>query len=119
MANYVDGFVLPIPRQHLDEYQRVAQAVAEIWREQGALDYREFVGNDLQLEGVRDFPGMVSAGEDEVIVFGWVSFASKAARDRANEKVATDPRMPGLVDAADTGFDASRMAWGGFRPLVT
>lgn len=118
MAQYIDGFVLPIPRDRLDEYRRVAEAIAEIWKKYGALDYREFIGDDMYLEGTRQFADLVAASEDEVIVFGWVAFESRGARDRVNEKVAADPRVAELINASNTGFDAMRMGYGGFRPLV-
>ena len=118
MAHYIDGFVLPIPRARLSEYQRVVEGVAEIWKEHGALDYREYVGDDMKLEGTRSFTDLLAATEDEAIVFGWVVFDSREARDLANEKVAADPRMADLVDASNSGFDANRMAYGGFKTLV-
>ena len=118
MAHYIDGFVLPIQRDRLNEYKRLAEAVAEIWKEHGALDYREYVGDDLRLEGTRSFTDLVAATEDEIIVFGWVVFDSRETRDLANEKVAADPRMAELIDSSNSGFDARRMAYGGFRPLV-
>ncbi len=122
MTNYIDGFVLPVPRNHLNEYRRVAEAVAEIWKEHGALDYFEYVGEDLKLEGTRSFPELVDAKEDEAIVFGWVVFDSREARDLANERVAADPRMMALIDPltdpSKMVFDGKRMAYGGFQPLV-
>lgn len=118
MTHYIDGFVLPIPRRKLDEYKRVVEAVARIWMEHGALEYREYVCDELMLEGTRSFIELTDATEDEAVVYGWVVFASREARDRANAKVAADPRMPGLIGASDTGFDANRMAYGGFRELV-
>lgn len=118
MAHYIDGFVLPVPRDRLDEYKRLVEAVAEIWKEHGALDYREYVGDDLKLEGTRSFTDLVAATEDETIVFGWVVFDSREARDLANEKVAADPRMADLIDSSNSGFDAKRMAYGGFQALV-
>lgn len=118
MAHYIDGFVLPIPLDRLKDYKRVAEAVAEIWKEHGALDYCEYVGDDMTLEGTRSFTAATASTEDEVIVFGWVAFASREARDLANKKVAADPRMVDLVDGANTGFDAKRMVYGGFKPLV-
>ncbi|MEM6512777.1 MAG: DUF1428 domain-containing protein [Pseudomonadota bacterium] len=118
MTNYIDGFVLPIPKDRLDEYRRVVSAVANIWLEHGALAYREFIGDDLSLEGTRSFTDMVDAGETDAVIFGWIEFASREARELANAKVAADPRMPGLVGETDTGFDATTMAWGGFRPLL-
>jgi uncharacterized protein YbaA (DUF1428 family) len=118
MAHYIDGFVLPIPHDRLAEYQRLVEAVAEIWKEHGALDYREYVGDDLKLEGTRSFTDLVAATEDEAIIFGWVVFDSREARDLANEKVAADPRMAALIDSSNSGFDAKRMAYGGFRSLI-
>jgi len=97
MANYIDGFVLPIQRDRLNEYKRLAEAAAEIWKEHGALDYWEYVGDDLNLEGTRSFTDLVAATENETIVFGWVVFDSREARDLANEKVAADPRMADLI----------------------
>lgn len=118
MARYVDGFVFPIPRERLSNYKSLADAAAEIWKEHGALDYREFVGDDLQREGTRSFTDLVAAAENEVIVFGWVAFESREARDRANEKVAADPRMAAVMASSNSGFEATRMAYGGFEVLV-
>ena len=122
MAHYIDGFVLPVPRDRLNEYQRVVEAVADIWKEHGALDYWEYVGDDLNREGTRSFTDLVAATEDETIVFGWVVFDSREARDLANEKVAADPRMADLIDPlidpSNPVFDAKRMAYGGFQSLV-
>ena len=118
MTHYIDGFVLPVPRDRLSEYKRVAEAAAEIWKEHGALDYCEYVGDDLKLEGTRSFTDLVAATEDETIVFGWVVFDSREARDLANEKVAADPRMADLIGSSNSGFDAKRMAYGGFQSLV-
>jgi uncharacterized protein YbaA (DUF1428 family) len=118
MAQYIDGFVLPVSRERLDEYRRLVEAVAEIWKEHGALDYREYIGDDLILEGTRSFTDVVAATGDEAIVFGWVVFDSREARDLANEKVAADPRMAELVNSSNSGFDARRMAYGGFRTFV-
>ena len=118
MVPYVDGFVFPIQRAHLSEYQQLAGAVAEIWKEHGALDYQEFLGDDLALEGTRSFLELTNAAEDEVVVFGWVSFPSKEARDVANARVASDPRVADLVASSDSGFDASRMVFGGFASFV-
>ena len=117
MANYIDGFVHPIPRNRLDNYKCLVESVAEIWKEHGALDYKEYVGDDMKLEGTRSFTNLVAATDDEIIAFGWVVFDSRATRDLANKKVAADPRMAELLESLNTGFDASRMAYGGFRLL--
>lgn len=122
MGNYIDGFVLPVPRAHLNAYKGVAERVAEIWKEYGALAYFEYVGEDLKLEGTRSFIEVVDLQEDEAIVFGWVVFPSKETRDLANKQVPTDPRMAELVapliDPKRLIFDAGRMVYGGFQPLV-
>lgn len=118
MAHYIDGFVLPIPRRNLDEYRRLVEATAEIWREHGALDYREYVGEDLRSEETRSFTDFAGAAVDEVVIFGWVVFKSREARDRANAKVSSDPRMRDLIESFGSGFDAERMAYGGFQEFV-
>lgn len=122
MANYVDGFVLPIPYKYLNDYKAVAQKVAEIWKEYGALAYHEYIGEDLKLEGTRSFIDSVDLKEGEVIIFGWVLFPSKEIRDLANEQVPKDPRMAELVapltDPERLIFDAGRMIYGGFESLI-
>jgi len=119
MPNYIDGFVHPIPFDRLDEYKLLVSQVAEIWKEHGALDYWECVGDDLHLEGTRSFIDLVAAEKDEAILFGFVVFDSREARDLANEKVATDPRMGELMTTSNVAFDARRMAYGGFQPFVS
>lgn len=122
MTTYVDGFVLPIPRAQLDTYRLAAQQIAAIWKEYGALEYRECVGDDMNTEGTRSFPACTGANADEAVIFGWTVFASREARDRACEKVPADPRMAELIapliDPSRPIFDASRMVYGGFQALV-
>lgn len=122
MKNYIDGFVFPIPKIYLNEYQKVAEKVADIWKEYGALAYFEFVGDDMTLEGTKSFIESVDAKEDEEVILGWVVFPSKKIRDLANQKVPEDSRMIALVapltDPKRIIFDASRMVYGGFKPLV-
>ncbi|MEZ5553403.1 MAG: DUF1428 family protein [Pseudomonadales bacterium] len=118
MAHFIDGFVLPIPRRNLDEYRRLVEATAGIWKEHGALDYREYVGVDSVLEGTRSFCEFSGATKDEVVVFGWVVFESREVRDRVNAKVAADPRMTELINSFGSGFDAKRMVYGGFQEFV-
>ena len=118
MSHYIDGFAFPIANDRLDDYRSLAEAVAEIWKEHGALAYYEYTGDDMTLDGTRSFVDVLSASENETIVFGWVVFVSREARDLANEKVSTDPRMEQLVTSVDSGFDPERMAYGGFKPLI-
>jgi uncharacterized protein YbaA (DUF1428 family) len=122
MANYIDGFVFPIPGKYLAEYKEVAEKVAEIWKEYGAIAYYEFVGDDLTLEGTKSFTVALDTKDEEEIVFGWVVFPSKEIRDLANKRVPSDPRMAELIapltDPERLIFDAGRMVYGGFKPLV-
>tara|TARA_B100000780_G_C21021125_1_gene409265 strand:- start:504 stop:881 length:378 start_codon:yes stop_codon:yes gene_type:complete len=122
MGNYIDGFVFPIQKKHTDAYKAIAEKVAEIWKEYGALAYFEFIGDDLRLEGTRSFTDVIDVSEDEEVVFGWVVFPSKEVRDIANKKVPEDSRMETLVaplfNTEKPIFDARRMVYGGFKPLV-
>jgi len=118
MSKYIDGFVHSIPCNKLDEYKRLVVEIADVWRKHGALDYWECVGDDLHLEGTRSFTDLVDATEKDSILFGWVVFESREARDLANEKVAADPKIAELMAAADVGFSAEHMAYGGFRRFV-
>ncbi len=122
MTNYIDGYVFPIAKEHLDQYKQIAEEVANIWKEHGALSYSEFVGDNMDLEGTLPFPYVLGTKEDEVIVFGWITFESKSAQIQAHEKVAADTRMADLiaplVDPSRMVFDASKMAYGRFKPLI-
>ncbi len=122
MKDYIDGFVFPIPKIYLEEYKKIAEKVAEIWKEYGAIAYFEFLGDDLFLAGTKSFAATVNAKDDEEIIFGWVVFPSKEVRDSANQKVPTDPRMTKLVapltDPKKLIFDAGRMVYGGFQSLI-
>ena len=122
MPNYIDGFVFPIAKAHLEEYKTVAEKVAEIWKEYGALTYLEFLGDDLQAEGTASFIKTVEVKENEQLIFGWVVFSSKEIRDEANKKVPQDPRMETLVkpllDPDKMIFNANRMLYGGFKSFI-
>ena len=122
MPNYIDGFVFPIAKAHLEEYKTVAEKVAEIWKEYGALTYLEFLGDDLQAEGTASFIKTMEVKENEQLIFGWVVFPSKEIRDEANKKVPQDPRMETLVkpllDPDKMIFNANRMLYGGFKSFI-
>jgi uncharacterized protein YbaA (DUF1428 family) len=113
---YVDGFVLPVPKKNLSAYRRVARKAGKIWREHGALEYRECVGDDLNVKwGVR-FPRLVKVRPGETVLFSWIVYRSRAHRDRVNKKVMKDPRLD--MDIQAMPFDVKRMAAGGFKTLV-
>jgi len=116
---YIDGFVLPVAKERMAEYQSIVQSAAKIWKEHGALEYWECKADDLSTDiGVRSFAEMTGANEDENVIFGWVVFESRETRDAANEKVAADPRMLALMDPESPIFDFNRMAYAGFRAFV-
>ena len=116
MARYVDGFVIPVPRRNLAIYRRVAARAGKIWRELGALEYVEAVGDDLKGKGVMPFPRTARAKSGETVIFSWIVYKSRAHRDRVNAKVMKDPRILKMMTVMP--FDAKRMAYGGFRVIV-
>jgi uncharacterized protein YbaA (DUF1428 family) len=114
---YVDGFVLAVPRKKLAEYQRISRAAGKVWREHGALEYRECVGDDLKIKMGVPFPRLAKVKPGEVVVFSWIVYKSRAARDRVNAKVMKDPRITKSM-SEPMPFDVKRMSMGGFTVLV-
>ena len=117
MGLYVDGYVLPVPKKNIEAYRRLARKAGKIWREFGALDYKECVGDDLAIKGMVPFPRGVKAKPDETVVSAWILFKSCAHRDRVNGKVMKDPRLCNM-DQKSVPFDCKRMVYGGFKVLV-
>ncbi len=117
MDGYVDGFVVPVHKDRIEDYRKVAETAADVWMEHGALEYWECVADDVQPGKVTSFPQAVQLKDDEVVVFAWIRYPSRARRDEINAKVMKDPRMIGM-DPAMMPFDGMRMFWGGFKPLV-
>jgi uncharacterized protein YbaA (DUF1428 family) len=115
---YVDGFVLVVPRKNLGAYRRMAEKAGKIWREHGALDYKECVGDDLKVKMGLPFPRLVKPKAGEQIVFSFIVYKSRAHRDRVNAKVMKDPRLSDMCDPKEMPFDVKRMAYGGFKVLV-
>ena len=115
---YVDGFVLTVPKKNLAAYRLMAQKAGKIWREHGALEYRECVGDDLKVKFGVPFPRLAKAKSGETVVFSWIVYQSRAHRDRTNAKVMKNPRLNGLCDEKSMPFDMKRMAWGGFKVMV-
>jgi uncharacterized protein YbaA (DUF1428 family) len=118
MARYVDGFVLPVPKKHVETYRRMAQKAGRVWREHGALEYRECVGDDLKIKGQVPFTRGVKAKPNETVVFAWIVYKSRAHRDRVNAKVMKDPRLANMMEPKSMPFDLKRMVYGGFKVLV-
>ena len=116
--NYVDGYVLPVPTKQLAAYRRMAQKAGRIWREHGALDFKECVADDVKPGKVTSFPQAVKLKPGETVMFSWIVFKSRAHRDKVNAKVMKDPRLADMMDPKSMPFDAKRMFWGGFKILV-
>jgi uncharacterized protein YbaA (DUF1428 family) len=115
---YVDGYVLPIPLKSLAIYRRIALKAGKIWKEHGALEYRECVGEDLDTKWGSSFPRSLKLKPGETAVFAWVVFQSRAQRDRVNAKVMNDPRLKDMMKPHEKLFDMKRMVYGGFKTLV-
>ena len=115
---YVDGYILPVPKKHLQLYRRIAQRAGKVWRDHGALEYRECAGDDLKAKWGVPFPRTVRLKPRETVVFSWIVFKSRTHRDRVNAKVMKDPRMAKMMDKEPMPFDMKRMVYGGFKVLV-
>lgn len=116
MARYVDGFVIPVPKKSIAAYRRIARVGAKVWREHGAIDYKECVGDDLNVEFGLPFTKGIKLKPGETVVFAFIVYKSKAHRDRVNAKVMKDPRLK--CDPNAMPFDPKRMMYGGFTVLV-
>jgi uncharacterized protein YbaA (DUF1428 family) len=115
---YVDGFVVPVPKKRLGEYKKMAKLASKVWREYGALDYRECVADDVQFGKRTSFPRSVKQKPAETVVFAWITYKSRSHRDAVNKKVMKDKRLMNF-DPKKMPFDARRMFWGGFKTIVT
>ncbi len=122
MPNYIDGYVFPILQENLDAYKSAAEKIAAIWKEHGALSYSEYVSDGLAMDGIPSFHSLLETKANETVVFGWIVFESREARDLAHERVSADKRMTALaaplMDSSRLIFDASKMVFGGFQSLI-
>jgi len=118
MAYYVDGFVLPVPKKNIAAYTRMAKQASKIWREHGALEYRECIGDDLNIKFCLPFPKGIKTKPGETIVFAYIVYKSRAHRDKVNARVMKDPRIANLCSSKDMPFDCARMLYGGFKTIV-
>jgi uncharacterized protein YbaA (DUF1428 family) len=114
---YVDGFVLAVPKKKVQAYRRMAQQAGKVWRKYGALEFRECVGDDLNVKMGMPFTRMAKLKRGETVFFSYIVYKSRAHRDRVNAKVMKDPSMKNM-DMKDMPFDVKRMAYGGFKVLV-
>jgi uncharacterized protein YbaA (DUF1428 family) len=116
--SYVDGYVLPVPKSNIEKYREIATKAGRIWREHGALEYRECVADDVKPGEVTSFPQAVKLKDDETVIFSYIVFESRQHRDEVNAKVMSDPRLSDMMDPKSMPFDGKRMFWGGFSPIV-
>ena len=115
--SYVDGFVLVVPKKKLAAYKRMATVASKVWRDHGALDYRECVGEDLKVKFGMPFTKLAKTKSSETVVFSYIVYKSRAHRDKVNAKVMADKRL-GASMTKEMPFDMKRMAYGGFKTLV-
>jgi uncharacterized protein YbaA (DUF1428 family) len=118
MAKYVDGYVLPVPKKNLGAYRRMAEKAGKVWREHGALEFRECVGDDLKTKMAASFPRTLKLKRGEPAVFSWIVFKSRVHRDAVNARVMKDPRLAKMMDPKAMPFDSKRMVYGGFKVMV-
>jgi uncharacterized protein YbaA (DUF1428 family) len=116
-AHYVDGFVLAVPKRNVEAYRRMTRVASKIWREHGALEFRECVGDDLAVKMGMPFTSIMKIKRNETVVFSWITYKSRAHRDQVNAKVMKDARL-GDMDPESMPFDVKRMAYGGFKILI-
>jgi uncharacterized protein YbaA (DUF1428 family) len=118
MSRYIDGFVIPIAKDKVETYRAMATQAAGIWKELGALEYVETIGDDLDVTDQTPFPKMAGAGPDETVVLAYIVYRSREHRDNVNAKVMADPRIKAMCDPDNAPFDFKRMAYGGFKAIV-
>ncbi len=118
MPHYIDGFVIPVPKKKLAAYFRMAKKASLIWKEHGALDYKECAGDDLDVKCGLPFPKGIQTKPGETVVFSYIVYQSRKHRDAVNAKVMKDPRIAAMCDPKNMPFDAGRMLYGGFKAVV-
>ncbi|MEQ1800970.1 MAG: DUF1428 domain-containing protein [Gammaproteobacteria bacterium] len=118
MANYVDGFIIPVPKRKTEAYRRIARKAGKVWLEHGALEYRECMADDVKPGKYTSFPQSVKLKKGEVVWFSWIVYRSRKHRDQVNAKVMKDPRLASMMTPKAMPFDVKRMIFGGFSVMV-
>ena len=116
--SYVDGFIVPVPKKAVKTYLSIAKKAGKVWKDHGALEYVECVADDVKVGKWTSFPQSVKLKKDEVVIFSYIVYKSRAARDRCMAKVMKDPRLAKMMDPKSMPFDGMRMFWGGFKTLL-
>jgi len=115
---YVDGFVVPVPKKNLAAYRAMARKAGKVWREHGALDYKECIADDVKWGTRTSFPRSVKQKPGETVFFSYIVYKSRADRDRVVKKVMADKRLKSMMDPKGMPFDGKRMIYGGFKVVV-
>jgi uncharacterized protein YbaA (DUF1428 family) len=115
---YVDGFVVPVLKKKVQAYRRLAQKAGKVWREHGALEFRECIADNVKVGKLTSFPRSLKLKPSETVMFSWITYKSRAHRDRVNAKVMKDKRLAKMMDLKAMPFDGKRMIYGGFKILV-
>jgi uncharacterized protein YbaA (DUF1428 family) len=116
MAHYIDGFVIPLPKKNVNAYRRMAQKAGRVWRDHGALEFRECVGDDLNIKMGLPFPRGIKIRPGDTVLFSYIVYKSRA--HRVNARVMKDPRLANMMDPKAMPFDVKRMMYGGFKTIV-
>jgi uncharacterized protein YbaA (DUF1428 family) len=114
---YVDGFIVAVPKKNLPAYRKMARLAGKVWREHGAIDYKECIADDVPMGKITSFPRSVKQKPSETVIFAWITYKSRADRNRINKKVMADPRLKGM-GPENAPFDAKRMIYGGFKVMI-
>lgn len=118
MPLYVDGFVIPVAKKNLKAYMKIAKLASVVFKEHGALEYRECAADDIKTSFGVPFAKLAKLKSSETVVFSWVTYKNKATRDKANKKIMKDPRLAAMMDPKNMPFDMKRMTMGGFECMV-
>jgi uncharacterized protein YbaA (DUF1428 family) len=113
---YVDGFIVAVPKKNMAQYRKMAKRAGKVWREHGAVSYVECVADDVPMGKVTSFPRSVKQKPDETVIFSWVTYKSRADRNRIVKKVMADPRLQ--MDNKNLPFDGKRLIYGGFKAFL-
>jgi len=116
--SYVDGFIVPVPKKNVDAYRRMARKAGKIWKEHGALEFRECIADDVKSGKVTSFPQSVKLKPNETVAFSYIVYKSRKDRDRINAKVMSDPRLADMMAGKNMPFDGKRLIYGGFKTIV-
>jgi len=118
MSKYADVYLLPIAKENIPEYKKIATAAGKIFVKHGAVKYREYVASDLDAQGVVPFPKRIKLKPGETIVYAAVEFRSEAHRNKVMKAIFKDPDLAAMMDGKKPPFDYKRMVYGGFKILV-